>query len=198
TDARGLAVGVHQHHVGDVDLRLLGDDAAGLPTALGLADARVLLDPVHAFHDHLVLAREGLDDLALGALVLAGDDENRVALLDLHLQHLRCQRDDLHELTVSQLAADRAEDTGAARLVVVVADEYRGVLVEPDVRAVRTTLFLLGTHHDRAHHVALLHVGARDGVLDRGHDDVADARVPAAGTTEHADGQDLLGTRVVG
>src|SRR5690606_31624869 len=195
-NASGLAVGVDQHHVGDVNLRLLRDDAAGLRAALSLADPRVLLDPVHALHEHLVLAGEGLDDLALGALVLAGDDENRVALLDLHLEHLRCQRDDLHELTVPQLPADRAEDARAARFVVVL-DQYRGVLVEPDVRAIRTALLLLRTHDDRAHHIALLHAGAGDGVLDRGDDGVADACVPPAGTAEHADGQDLLRTRVV-
>src|SRR4029450_3915754 len=45
-----------------------------------------LLDAVDALDQDLVLPRVGLDDLALGALVLAGDDDDRVALLDLHGQ----------------------------------------------------------------------------------------------------------------
>src|SRR5438067_4831724 len=81
-----LAVGVHDHHVGDVDRRLLGDDAAGLRTTLGLRDPGVLLDPVHALDEHALAVRVGLDDLALGALVLARDDNDRVALLDLHVR----------------------------------------------------------------------------------------------------------------
>src|ERR687888_2079334 len=86
-------------------------------------------------------------------------------------EHLRCQRDDLHELLVAQLAADRAEDAGAARLVVVL-DEHRGVLVEPDVGAVRTALLLHRADDDGLHHVALLHAGTGDRVLDGGDDDV--------------------------
>src|SRR5262249_35315449 len=46
--------------------------------------------------------------------------------------------------------------------------------------------------------VALLHAGARNRVLDRGDDDIPDARVATAGATENADAQDLPGPRVVG
>src|SRR5947208_16559043 len=92
-------------------------------------------------------------------------------------EHLRCQRDDLHELLVAQLATDRSEDAGAARLVVRL-DQHRGVLVEPDVAAVRPPLLLGGADDDRLDDVALLHRATGDGVLDRGDDDVADTRVP--------------------
>src|SRR5699024_2102670 len=51
---------------------------------LGPGVLGVLLDPVDTLDQDPVLLREGLDDLALGALVLAGDDDDRVALLDLH------------------------------------------------------------------------------------------------------------------
>ena len=60
---------------------------------------------------------------------------------DAMVEHLRGQRDDLHEPLVAQLAADRAEDAGAAR-VAAVADEHRGVLVEPDVGAVGAAALL--------------------------------------------------------
>src|SRR2546426_1122777 len=112
-------------------------------------------------------------------------------------EHLRCQRDDLHELLVAQFAADRAEDAGAARLVVRL-DQHRGVLVEPDVAAVRATLLLRRANDDRLDDVALLHGGTGDRVLHRGDDDVADARIATRRAAEHPDTQDLLGTRVVG
>src|ERR1044072_5446945 len=72
------------HHVAGFYTGLLPDNAAGLRTALGLGDPRVLLDPVHALDEDLAGVRVGVDDLALGALVLAGDDDDRVTLLDLH------------------------------------------------------------------------------------------------------------------
>src|SRR6266487_460722 len=112
-------------------------------------------------------------------------------------QHLRGEADDFHEPLVPQLAPDRAEDTGATR-VATVLDDHGGVLVEADVRPVRPPLLLRGTHHDGLDHVALLHTGARDRVLDRGDDDVADARVAPTRAAEHPDAQNLPGTRVVG
>src|SRR3954447_21475679 len=81
-------------------------------------------------------------------------------------EHLRGQRDDLHELLVAQLAAHRAEDAGAAR-VTVVAEDDRRVLVEADVGAVRTPALLHRAHDDRLDDVALLDVPAGDRVLDR-------------------------------
>src|SRR5690606_4258677 len=110
-------------------------------------------------------------------------------------EHLRCQRDDLHELLVTQLAAHRAEDTRAARLAVVLED-HCGVLVELDVWAVRAAALLAGAHDDSLDDVTLLDVAPGDGVLDGGDDDIADSRVAAPRATEHADAQDLLGTGV--
>src|SRR5262245_13662538 len=112
-------------------------------------------------------------------------------------EHLRCERDDLHEPLVAQLSADRAEDARTARLAVLPQDD-RSVLVELDVRAVGTPALLGGADDDRLDDVTLLHAAAGDGVLDRAHDDVTDAGVATAGAAEHADAQDLLGTGVVG
>src|SRR4029079_8045099 len=88
----GHAVALDQHHVGHVDRSLGGDDAAGgAATAALLDDLGVLLDAVHTLDDDPLLLAEHLDHLALGALVLAGDHLDGVALLDLHrvLPHLR-------------------------------------------------------------------------------------------------------------
>src|SRR3954464_1972312 len=112
-------------------------------------------------------------------------------------EHLRSQRNDLHELLVAQLAADGPEDAGPARVAVVAQDDGR-VLVEADVRAVGAAALLDGPDDDRLDDVALLHVAAGDRVLDGGDDDVADTGVAPARTTEPPDAEDLLGTHVVG
>ena len=111
--------------------------------------------------------------------------------------HLRCQRDDLHELLVAKLATDRSEDAGATGVPVVLQDDG-GVLIELDVRAVGTTGLLHGADDDGLDDVALLDVAAGDRVLDGRDDDVAEAGVTTAGATEHADGEQLLGAGVVG
>src|SRR5690606_873812 len=82
-------------------------------------------------------------------------------------EHLRGQRDDLHELLVAQLAADRAEDAGATRIVVRL-DEHGGVLVETDVGTIRTTALLGGAHDDGLDDVPPLAVAAGDGILHGG------------------------------
>src|SRR3954468_5626237 len=88
TDPGGLVLGVDHHHVAHVDGRLLRDDAALLGTALGRADAGVLLDPADTLDQHALDLGVGGDDAALGALVLAGQDQDGVALLDLHRRRL--------------------------------------------------------------------------------------------------------------
>src|SRR6266480_1813774 len=110
--------------------------------------------------------------------------------------HLRRERDDLHEPLVAQLAPDRPEDAGRARLALV-GDEHGGVLVEPDVGAI-LALGLLGRADDhRPHHLALLDLAGGDGVLDRHHDDVPQPRVAALGPAEHPDHERAPRARVV-
>src|SRR6266545_585167 len=108
------------------------------------------------------------------------------------LQHLWRETDDLHEALVPQLAAHRAEDARATRVLLLVDDDG-SVLVEADVGAVGAALLLLGAHDDRLDHVAFLDRAARDGVLHRRDDDVADGGVASPGAAEHADAQALLG-----
>src|SRR3954447_20726213 len=95
---------------------------------------------------------------------------------DAHLQHLGCERDDLHETLVAQLAADGAEDAGTARLTVCL-DEHGRVLVEADVAAVRPPPLLDRADDDRLDDVALLDAGTGQRVLDGRDDDVADPGV---------------------
>src|SRR4051794_37309025 len=112
-------------------------------------------------------------------------------------EHLRSQRDDLHEPLLAQLATHRAEDASAARLAVVLED-HCGVLVEADVGTVGTTALLDGPDHDGLDDVTLLDAATGDRVLHGGDDDVADSGVAPARATENTDAEDLLRTGVVG
>src|SRR5690606_20203239 len=200
TDALALAGGrVEQHHVRHVDRRLALDHAtglAGLGVGLGVA-----LEDVDVRHDDLVA--EHAHHVAGLALVPAGDHDDLIALLDsishcpvLRSQHFGSERDDLHELLGTQLAGHGPEDARADRLVLVV-EQHRGVAVEADQRTVGTTHALAGTHHDGVVDLALLHLAARDGILHRHLDDVADRGVTALGAAEHLDAHHFLGTGVV-
>src|SRR5699024_640430 len=112
-------------------------------------------------------------------------------------QHLRCQGDDLHELLVAEFASHGPEDTGSARLLVVLEDDSC-IRVELDVGAVGTTAFLGGADADGLDAVALLHAAAGACVLDGCPDGVTDRGVAPTGATQDADGRDLLGASVVG
>src|SRR5690606_22666522 len=106
-------------------------------------------------------------------------------------QHLRGEGHDAHEALVAQLPPDGTEHAGAAWGLVVL-DEHGGVLVEADVAAVATALLLLHADDDALDDVTLLHGRAGHGVLDGGHDDVADRGVPTLRAPEHLDAQDLF------
>src|SRR5919199_6025146 len=69
-------------------------------------------------------------------------------------EHLRSQRNDLHELLVAHFAPHRPEDAGPPRVPVVAQDDGR-VLVEADVRAVGATPLLDGPDDDGLDDVAL-------------------------------------------
>src|SRR5205085_2134993 len=112
-------------------------------------------------------------------------------------QHLWGQRNDFHEVLLAQLARDRPEDAGAARVALVV-DDHGGVLVERDRRSVIAAERLLRADDDRAHDLALLHSALRRRRLDRADDDVAHARIAAMMAAHHANAEQLAGASVVG
>src|SRR3954471_14818474 len=201
---RLLVLGVDQRHVGDVDGAGPLDDA-DLGVRVERARALVALLDVQAVDVDLVLLAVHADDAPGLAAVLAADHDDLVvaadpqlAALALHeLEHLRGERDDLHEAAVAQLAGDGAEDARPARVVRLV-DDHRGVLVEADVGAVVAAEGLLRAHDDRADDLALLDRALRRGLLDGRGDDVPDARVAALVAADDADAEDLARTGVVG
>ena len=143
-------------------------------------------------------ARVGRDDLAPGALVLAGDDHDRVALLDLHGYNTSGASEMIFMKRLSRSSRPTGPKMrvprGSPPSLMITAAFSSKRMYEPSGPAP----LLGGPDDDGLDDVALLHTGARDGVLDRGHDDVADARVAPTRATEHPDAQDLPGTRVVG
>src|SRR5664279_782413 len=76
-------LGVQEHDVGGVDGGLLLQDAAAL-AGLGVRLGG-LLDHVQAGHDHAVGGGADLGDGPRLALFLAGNDDDLIALLELHL-----------------------------------------------------------------------------------------------------------------
>src|SRR5215207_5929532 len=142
-------------------------------------------DDVDASDGHLVAIGVYRDHFADQTAILSADHLDSIALADVQVA------------LFPQLAPDRAEDAGAARLSVWPQD-HCGVLIELYVRAVGAAMLLRGPDDHRLDDLTLLDVAAWNGVLDGCHDDVADPRVPATGSAEHPDAQDLLGTGVVG
>src|SRR5215210_1102189 len=96
------------------------------------------------------------------------------------------KRHDLHVLLGAELAGYRAEDPRADRLALRI-DQYRGVPVEADDRAVGPAHALRGAHHHGFHHLALFDAAARDRVLHRDHDGVADRGILALRAAKHLD-----------
>src|SRR6266851_2941949 len=90
----------------------------------------------------------------------------------LESQHFGCERNDLHELHIPQLARHRPEDARADGLELV-GQQDGGVGVEADQRPVGAAHAALGAHYDGVIHFALLDFAARDGVLDADLDDIA-------------------------
>src|SRR5439155_9291578 len=106
--------------------------------------------------------------------VCSSDLLDRVALLDLApapLQHLRSQRDDLHESLLPQLPRNRPEDPGPTRIHLIV-DKNRSVLVEADVRPVRPPPLLPCANDNGFDDLTFLHRSTGQGVLHGRDDDV--------------------------
>src|SRR6185437_6672891 len=113
------------------------------------------------------------------------------------LQHLRRQRDDLHIALLAELAGHRPENAGRPGLARVV-DQYRRVLVEPDIGAVLAPGLLGGSHDDGLGHIAFLYLPRGDGVLDGDHHGIAQPGVAPFAPAEHPDHQGSPSAGVVG
>src|SRR5690349_945677 len=130
--------------VGQVDRRLLGDDAALLARRLTLVAAH----DVDAADERPLLLRHHLDDLAGAPFGAAGEDDDRVALLDLGGHH---STSGASEMIFMWLRARSSRGTGpkmrepigSAWLLISTAALRSKRMIEPSGRrtgaAVRTT-----------------------------------------------------------
>jgi len=120
---------------------------------------------------------EDLKHFAGGSTMVAGNDFNLIAFGDMcfdstaihgetrRLEDFRCERDDLHEVLVTQFTRNWPEDPGAFGLTVVVDDDHR-IAVETENRPIGATNGSLGPNDHRLCHVALFFTFAV-GVLSR-------------------------------
>ena len=72
------------------------------------------------------------------------------------------------------------------------------IAIEADHRTVGAADVLAHANDDRLHDVALLHLAARDRLLDRHHDDVANGGVATLGAAKHLDTHDTACTGIIG
>src|SRR5256886_5577047 len=176
-DTRRLAaVRTDDHDLAESEGHRLLDDPALL--ILGGIRLGVALGDVDARDDDRVRAWPHFLHAATLAPVLAGDDHYLVALAQpdaCHLEDLRRERDDLHEVPLAELARDGSEDARPARLVLRV-EQYGGVVVETDERPVIAAGILCLAGERRPHAIAFLDAGVRDGVLHRRDEHIADLR----------------------
>src|SRR5690606_26454961 len=189
---------VENRNVGNVQRSFFLDDTA--LNAQHRVRLGVALHQVDPTNDQTVVS-EHLEHLATLALVFAGDHDDLVFTTNLlhdgfSLQHFGGERNDLHELLGTKFTSHRPEDAGADRLSLVV-QQNSSVTVETNDGTVGTAAAMTGTHDNRGHHLALLHLATRNCFLDRDLDDVADTGVTAVRTAEDLDAHNATSTAVV-
>jgi hypothetical protein len=189
-------------------------DGFDTPIWIGFGTANGFLNRTATLDNDLAFSRVDAKDGALFAFVVTGDDFDLVAFFDVCLdaaherkrdwileirdwvlENLWCEGDDLHELFFTKLTSDGSEDTGAARVVVLVDDDD-GVGVETKNRAIWTTDRIRGANNDCFHHAAFFDGGGWDRIADVSGDDVTEAG-GAAAFTENSDHFSCASTGVI-
>src|SRR5579885_1557109 len=138
------------------------------------------------FHQHFAAPPVNAEHAAGLSAVAAGDHLygvllfqidayrlSRLSLCDSHLDYLGSQRDDLHELLVTQFPGHRAEDARADRLAYFI-DQDRGVRIEADVGTILPPGLLAHADDHAAHHFAFFNGRIGSGLFHRSGDDIAE------------------------
>src|SRR5690606_32198502 len=120
-----------------------------------------------------------------------------LCFLSIISEHFRCQRNDLHELFLPQLACNGTKNPRAARLILV-GKQYRRVVFEADVRTVPASYFLRRAHNDSLRYRSLLHLAARHCRLHRNHDLVAHGSIALTAAAQNVHTENLFSSAVVG
>lgn len=155
-------------------------------------------DFVNAFDDDFSLIGHSGDDFTLFALILAGEDLNGIALFNVkfHLEHLRSEGDNFHEVFIAEFAGDGSEDTSAARGFIFF-DNDGGVFVETDIGAVGSAKTFFRANDDSFNDIAFFDLTAGSGGFNGGNDNVADIGVTAEGAAEHANTHNFLRAGII-
>src|SRR5207253_108092 len=98
---------------------------------------------------------------------------------------------------LAQFTRDWPKDTSATR-VIFLADDHRCVVIEANMRAIRTDKLFRRSHDNRTHDFALLHRTTRRSYLYRRDDHIAHEAVAHARATQNSDAHDLFRAGVVG
>jgi hypothetical protein len=153
---------------------------------------------IDAAHQGAVMIGTHLDHLAGATLVAAGEHDHLVALADLRCHHSTSGASEMIFMwfLARNSRGNRSEDAGADRLHLRI-DQHRGIAIEADDRTVgrlmsfeirTTTAFITSP---------FLHAPARNGLLHRHHDDVADGGVFALRAAQHLDAHDAARAGIV-
>src|SRR5712664_3349118 len=202
------AASADDHHVRDVDPRFLLDDPA--LDVLRRVGTRVTLDNPDVLDHHGVLLRVDRKHAPALAGVFPGNHLDVIALANLNgvpfgsfvsqchgLPNLRSQRNNFREFLLAQLARHRAEHARPDRLARIV-NQHRGVVVEPDVRAILAPPFFPHPHHNCLHYGSFFNLAFRCCFFYRGGDDVAEARLQSRVAAHRHDAGQLARAGIVG
>ena len=173
----GIFAWINQRDIGNMD-----GGFALLNTALrfGLRRADMTFDHIDAIDNNTVFLGQHLLDLAAPTFVAPRDNDYLVVLFDpafyhlimlflyKRLENLRRQRNNLHVISSSQLARNRAKNSRADWLALW-AKQNGGITIKTNCRAVVAPDFLGGAHDNRAVNLALLYLSTRDRLFDRYH-----------------------------
>lgn len=201
--SRFIASGANELNFADVKGHLLRDNAALRNLKAGLGMAFNLID---ALDDDLAFRGQGGNNFALFPLILAGENDDGVALFNVKfnesqdepsfLKNFGSEGDNFHEIFIAKFASDGSENTSAARSFIVFDDDG-GIFVETDIGTVLTAKALFGANDDGLNNVALFNLAAGSGGFNGGNDDVADIGIATEGAAEHANAHNFFSAGII-
>jgi hypothetical protein len=113
------------------------------------------------------------------------------------LKDLGGQRNDFHELLLTQFPGYRPKDAGTPRFVLGV-QEYDRVIVKTDIGPVPAANFLGGSDNDSLGNCSFLGIPRWDGRFDRNHNLITYTGIALAGASKDTNAKHLFGPAVIG
>jgi hypothetical protein len=147
-----------------------------------------------------------LDDLSAFAFIFACDNLDGIVLLyldstfdhiDGSLQDLGRKGYNFHVILFAQFPGYRPENAFALWIFIRINNDA-GVVVETNIRTVRSPIFLMGSNYYRFFYGTLFYGGSRKCILHGHHNNITDTRVFALGTAKHLNALNDLRSGVVG